>query len=62
MVDSLLMSPQAEFRRCVDAFLSRSSWETTWFEMNRLIEGRIAKKASEAVYVGGECTEGLVHV
>lgn len=43
--ESLLESPASnEFRASTDRFLSKSSWEKTWSEMNRLVEEKITLK------------------
>jgi UDP-galactopyranose mutase len=44
-VDVLLNSPSdSVFRRRVDQFLSQSSWDKTWSEMNELIENTLVLK------------------
>jgi len=40
--EKLLDSPHSMFRAQVDQFLSKSSWDKTWLEMNKLMENKMA--------------------
>ncbi len=58
VAEELLKSQQSSaFTQKVDAFLSKSSWERTWSEMNELIESACASPATE-----GEVLAGGAHV
>ena len=46
--DFLARPMNNDFRASVDKFLSQSSWDRTWSEMNRLIEHKISLKALAA--------------
>ncbi len=67
--DSLLEhSPGAAFQRRVDKFLSQSSWDKTWCEMNRVLESQFATRQrrpdnrSVLTPVTSVALEGVVNV
>lgn len=66
IADSLLeTSPNLEFRLRVDTFLSQSSWDKTWNDMNKLIEGKLTHKSSgrpQMAPVTSISAEGAAHV
>jgi UDP-galactopyranose mutase len=66
VADDLLKSPPTpEFRRRVDTFLSQSSWDKTWNDMNKLIEDKIRLKSSGRAQMApltGVAAKGAAHV
>jgi UDP-galactopyranose mutase len=62
--DSMLRSPSdVRLRAQVDEFLSSSSWDKTWREMNELIEKELVAKHLPLNKVGAmRATEGLLNV
>lgn len=66
ITDSMLKSPpNLEFRLRVDSFLSQSSWDKTWNDMNKLIENKITLKSSgrqQMAPIAGISAEGAAHV
>lgn len=66
--ESLLASPPtSEFRRAVTSFLSKSSWDKTWSEMNSLIEEkimlkRLASNQRQLTLRTGISSKGAAHV
>jgi glycosyltransferase involved in cell wall biosynthesis len=66
--ESLLGSQRSsEFQRAVTSFLSKSSWDKTWSEMNTLIEGkimlkRLASHQRQSALRTGTSSKGAAHV
>ena len=62
VADSLLNEkPSSEFDAKVTDFLSRSSWDKTWSEMNRLISD-VTESSKKPVQLGRSVSEGVAHV
>ncbi len=58
----LARPPKAEFRTRVDAFLSQSSWDKTWSDMNELITSVQDSGKPRPVVLPGFTQTGVAHV
>ena len=61
--DELLSnSPDDQFLARVDEFLSQSSWDRTWSDMNKLVSAALTSAGSEAMHLTSTISGGVAHV